>query len=142
MATYDARDTGESTLVTVPPGLLGYTHVMYALHALAIVGGIVSSATIVGSFVFSLPSIIAVIMNYVRRAEARGTFLESHFRWQLRTFWFVVLWATLALLAFGWLALILIGIPPLVVSFCIIGIWAAYRIVRGWVALNAERSVP
>jgi uncharacterized membrane protein len=49
---------------------------------------VTTAATIVGAFVFGLPSIIAVVINYVKREEAKRTFLESHFRWQIRTFWF------------------------------------------------------
>ena len=74
-----------------PPSLVTVTHLVYALHALSILIGVTTAATIVGAFVFGLPSIIAVIINYVKRGEARGTFLESHFRWQIRTFWFALL---------------------------------------------------
>ena len=61
------------------PGLVTYTHIIYGLHALSVLIGVTGPATVIGSFVFGLPSIIAVIMNYVRRSEARGTWLESHF---------------------------------------------------------------
>ena len=89
--------------VTVPvrevdPSLVSYTNVIYALHSLSVLIGLTSPVTVVGSFVFGIPSIIAVIMNYARQAEARGTFLESHFSWQIRTFWFAVLWG---LIIFG-----------------------------------------
>jgi len=77
------------------PSLVSYVHVMYALHALAAFIGVTSAVTVVGQFIFGLPSIIAVIMNYLRRAEARGTWLESHFTWQLRTFWYAALWVLL-----------------------------------------------
>jgi uncharacterized membrane protein len=141
MATYDQEDHG-TTQVTVQPGLVTYVQIMYVLHGVAVLGGVLTSATIVGNFIFSAPSIIAVIMNYIRRHEARGTWLESHFRWQLRTFWIVLgLWLG-ALLAFGWLALLLVGIPLLMLSFFLTGIWAAYRIVRGWLALQSERAMP
>ena len=79
--------------------LVTYTHIIYALHALSVLIGVTGPATVIGSFIFGLPSIIAVIMNYVRRSEARGTWLESHFTWQLRTFWFAVLWVVLVAVA-------------------------------------------
>jgi uncharacterized membrane protein len=79
------------------PSLVSYTHVMYALHGLAAAIGIFGSATIIGQFVFGLPSIVAVIMNYARRSEARGTWLESHFSWQLTTFWSAVLWGVVVI---------------------------------------------
>src|SRR5262249_25731055 len=86
-----------NTSVPVPgqqadASLISYTHVIYALHSLSVLIGVTSAVTIVGAFVFGFPSIIAVIMNYARRSEARGTFLESHFSWQIRTFWFALFW--------------------------------------------------
>ena len=66
---------------------------IYALHALAVLIGLTTMHTVVLSFVGGLPSIIAVIMNYARRSATVGTFLESHFRWQIRTFWYALLWA-------------------------------------------------
>ena len=92
----------------VDPGLVTYTHVIYALHALSVLIGVTGPATIIGSFIFGLPSIVAVIMNYVRQAEVRGSWLESHFRWQIRSFWFAVLWMTLALVVSAPLVLLYI----------------------------------
>mgnify|MGYP000957836365 CR=1 FL=1 len=74
-------------------GLLRVTHIVYALHALGLAIGAFGAATVLGSFLFGWPSIIAVILNYVKRGEAQGTWLESHFAWQIRTFWFALLWA-------------------------------------------------
>lgn len=130
------------TTVTVDPRLVSWTHWMYALHALAIAIGVVTSASIVGKFVFGLPSIIAVIMNYLRRGEARGTWLEPHFRWQLRTFWIAALTFIGTLLLFGPLVFVLIGIPMLIVAWFAIGVWTAYRIARGWLALKEGRTLP
>jgi uncharacterized membrane protein len=142
MATYDVGGDPGSTREVDAPGLLGYTHVMYALHALTIVIGIVTPAFIVTAFLFGIPSIIAVIMNYARRGDARGTWLESHFRWQLRTFWIVALVVALAWIAFGWLVLIFIGLIPIFIICGLAGLWAAYRIIRGWLALNARKPLP
>src|SRR3989337_362517 len=84
----------EQTLIDAhpSPSLVNVAHLVYALHALSLLIGITTAATIIGAFVFGMPSIIAVIINYLKRGEARGTFLESHFRWQIRTFWFGLLW--------------------------------------------------
>ena len=79
-------------MVEPAPSLYRVTNLVYALHSLSIVIGLVTAATVIGAFVFGWPSIIAVIINYVKRDEARGTYLESHFRWQIRTFWFGLLW--------------------------------------------------
>lgn len=71
--------------------------------------------------------IAAVIVNYVKRDDVRGTFLESHFRWQIRTFWFGVLWAVVG----GLTAILLVGYVVLFVDV----IWILYRIIKGWLDL-------
>ncbi len=124
------------------PSLVSYTHVMYALHGLAAVIGIFGSATIVGQFVFGLPSIIAVIMNYARRSEARGTWLESHFSWQLTTFWYAVLWGLIVIGISVILMVIAIGFLTLPIGIILIGLWITYRVLRGWLALKDGRPVP
>src|SRR5215472_2989098 len=121
--------------------LVTYTHVIYALHTLSVLIGLSTFHTIVGGFVWGLPSIIAVIMNYVRRSETRGTYLESHFRWQIRTFWYAVLWDVLIWLVSLPLFLILIGIPLFIVAHIALGIWIAYRVIRGWLALRDKRPM-
>lgn len=97
------------TMVAADPRDINYAQLMYGLHAVAVLIGILTSTTVAGEFVFSLPSIIAVIMNYARRDRVRGTWLASHFSWQLRTFWWALAWLAGAWLLFGPLTLILIG---------------------------------
>ncbi len=127
----------------VDPGLVTYTHVVYALHALSVLIGITGPATIIGSFIFGLPSIIAVIMNYVRQSDVRGTWLESHFRWQIRTFWFSVLWMVLAGLFSAPLVLLLgLGVLTFFLAAAIVGIWVLYRVIRGWLALRDGKPLP
>jgi len=125
----------------VDESLVTYTHVIYALHALAVLIGIGSAHTIVGSFVGGLPSIIAVIMNYVRRSATRGTYLESHFRWQIRTFWYALLWACVIVLVSAPFFLIIISWPMAVFGLWALGIWIAYRVIRGWLALRDKRPM-
>jgi uncharacterized membrane protein len=84
-----------------------------------------------------MPSIIAVVINYLKRGEARGTFLESHFRWQIRTFWFALLWGMLG----GFLFVTLIGIPLAFAVFIGAGVWVIYRVVRGWLALRDRKPM-
>jgi uncharacterized membrane protein len=134
----DPSPQAGATAATADESLVGYTHVMYALHSLAILIGITTFHTIVGSFIGGLPSIVAVIMNYVRRSAARGTFLESHFRWQLRTFWFAVLWACLAGLAL----ITIIGIPAALIGFVALALWIIYRVARGWLTLRDRKPMP
>lgn len=90
------------------------TTVIYALYA--------------ASYFVGITAIVAIVMNYVKKEDVAGTFLESHFRWQIRTFWFGVLWSVLGIIT---LALI-IGWFVLLAN----GIWIIYRIVKGWLLLN------
>ena len=114
--------------------LIDWTQIIYGLHALSLVVGIIGAATVVGMFLLGWPSIIAVIMNYIKRSDVRGTWLESHFRWQLRTFWFGALWGCLcALFVLGTL---FIGLIVVWLPLGVLTIWFIYRIARGWLALR------
>jgi uncharacterized membrane protein len=125
--------------VEPPPSLITLTHVIYGLHAISLVIGIITAATVVAAFLTGWPSIIAVILNYVKRSEARGTWLESHFRWQIRTFWFGLLWVGLCVLfvvtTFG-VGLIIAWLP-----LGVVGLWFIYRIASGWLRLNDRRPM-
>ena len=123
------------------PSLVTWTHVMYGLHALAAFIGITSPATVVGKFLFGVPSIMAIIMNYLRGAEATGTWLESHFTWQRRTFWYAALWSVLAFVASLPLFVVFIGFFTFALAVAVIGLWLIYRVARGWLALNNGKPV-
>jgi uncharacterized membrane protein len=125
----------------VDESLVTYTHVVYALHALAVLIGISTAHTIVGSFVGSFPSIIAVIMNYARRSATYGTYLESHFRWQIRTFWYALLWSVLIVVLSMPLMLVIIGFATAIIGLWLLGLWIAYRVIRGWLALRDRRPM-
>src|ERR671912_70739 len=109
--------------------LVGWTQGIYALHALSLVVGIVGTATVIGAFLIGWPSLLAVVLNYVKRDQVRGTWLESHFLWQIRTFWYGLLWVVLC----GAFVFFTLGIGLLVVwvPLIILTIWFIYRIVRG-----------
>jgi len=132
----------DSRTIDVTPlpssGMVTLTHVIYALHAFALFTGVATSATIIGSFVSGLPSIVAVIINYVKRDAVRGTWLDSHFRWQIRTFWFALLWIVVSTL----LAITIIGIPFAFVMVGLAGLWVLYRIARGWINLSNRQAMP
>ena len=114
-----------------PPSAVTVSHLVYALHATAIVLGIVGTATVVGSFIGSVPSIVAVILNYLKRGSARGTWVESHYSWQIRTFWFALLWFLIAWALIVTIVGVVFGVPLLIV----LTLWLAYRILRGWLRL-------
>jgi uncharacterized membrane protein len=117
-----------------------WTNVIYLLHAFSLATGILGAATVVGAFLTGWPSIIAVILNYVKRGEVRGTWLDSHFRWQIRTFWFGLLWVTLCIL----FVVFTLGIGILIVwlPIAVVTIWFIYRVIRGWLALNSNQPMP
>src|SRR6476660_8740710 len=116
-----------------------WAKVIYALHTFSLITGILGTATVVGAFLFGWPSLIAVILNYVKRSEVRGTWLESHFRWQIRTFWYGLLWVALCML----FVVLTLGIGLLLVWFPVgvVSLWFIYRIVRGWLALRDGRAM-
>jgi uncharacterized membrane protein len=92
---------------------------IYALYALALFAGITA--------------IVAIVLNYIKIDDARGTWLESHFRWQIRTFWFGLLWFVLGaltlIIAIGW---VILGVA------CV---WFIYRIAKGWLNLNDNKPM-
>ena len=123
----------------VRPSLVQLTHLIYALHACAVFVGVTSSVvSVAGGFVFGLPSLIAVFLNYLKRSDVRGTWLESHFSWQIRTFWFTLLWLIIA----GLVMLTIIGIPIAAwIMIPVLGLWVGYRVVRGWLALSGAQGI-
>ena len=134
MADYDSNTQLQfpaDTLVTL-------THVVYALHAFSAITGLTTAAFVVTAFLTGWPSIIAVIINYVKRSDVRGTFLESHFSWQIRTFWWALLWALIA----GLLIMTVVGIPVAWGIAVLTGLWVLYRIARGWLALTSRKAMP
>ncbi|MGE0448798.1 MAG: DUF4870 family protein [Vicinamibacterales bacterium] len=118
---------------------LRWTQLIYGLHAFSLLTGIVGTATVVGAFLTGWPSILAVVLNYLKRPDVRGTWLESHFRWQIRTFWFGLLWVGLCL---GFVVVTLgIGLVVAWLPLVAITLWFIYRIVRGWIAVNDGRPM-
>jgi uncharacterized membrane protein len=119
--------------------LFNWTEIIYALHAFSLITGILGAATVIGAFLTGWPSLIAMILNYVKRSDVRGTWLESHFRWQIRTFWYGLLWVALC----GVFVVMTLGIGILVawLPLGIVALWFIYRVVRGWMALRGGRPM-
>jgi uncharacterized membrane protein len=119
-------------------GLRAWTHVIYALHAWSVLAGVFTAALVVTAFLMGWPSLLAVVLNYLKRPEVAGTPLESHFRWQIRTFWFALPWALAGLVL--WITII--GIPFAVAVWAVTGLWVGYRVARGWITLARGRAMP
>jgi uncharacterized membrane protein len=134
MTSFDASATAGAPR----EGLVTLTHAIYPLHAFSAVTGLIGSMSIIGAFLTGWPSIIAVILNYVKRSDVRGSYLDSHFSWQIRTFWYAFAWVTIALV----LAVTIVGLPITVLIFVSISLWILYRIVRGWLALVDGKPAP
>lgn len=122
--------------------ILTVAKIVYVLHSVSIVIGIVTGATILSGFLFGWPSIAAVVLNYVMRSEAKDTYVDSHFSWQIRTFWYAMLWTLLVAVVGLLLSPVLVGIAIWSIGFIVMGIWVGYRIVRGWIRLSAGEAMP
>ena len=96
------------------------TMVLYALYAFSYFAGITA--------------IIGIVINYIKLEEVVGTWLESHFRWQIRTFWFGLLWVIVGFAT----VLILVGFAILFANF----IWIIYRVIKGWLYFNDNKPMP
>lgn len=124
------------------PSIVTVARVVYGLHALSIIIGVVTGASIIGAFLFGWPSIAAVVLNYIMRGEARGTYVDSHFAWQIRTFWYAMLFAAVVAFLGFVLSFVLVGFAVWMGGFIVMGIWVGYRIVRGWIVLNRREPMP
>ena len=127
----------ESGALVPRRSLVTLTHVVYALHAISALSGMLTPAFILTSFLAGWPSILAVIINLVKRGDVRGTYLDSHFGWQLRTFFYALLW----LLVCGVFAITLVGLIIAVPLAIAVGLLVVYRLARGWLALIDHRPV-
>lgn len=133
--------TSTQTSASAPASesLVNWTRLIYVLHALGLLVGILGRRTIIGSFLTGWPSIIAIVLNYVKRSDVRGTWLDSHFSWQIRTFWFGALWVVLCLCFI--IVTLGLGIFIAWLPLAVVSLWLVYRIARGWMALTAGKSM-
>jgi uncharacterized membrane protein len=135
--------TTESLTIEAPSPLVRTMHIVYGLHTVGLALGAFGAASVVGSFLFGWPSIIAVIVSYIYRGDARGTWLESHFNWAIRTFWIALAIAAVVALVSAPLVLLLgLGLATWFIGLGLLGVWAIYRIARGWLRLNAHEPMP
>lgn len=119
IATAPAQGFGQGRTPEELAALKQITMVVYGLQAL--------------SFFWGLPAIVGVIINYIKRDDARGTVYETHFDWQIRTFWWGLLWAAIGMV----LAVVLVGFLVMAVAW----FWMVYRVVKGWLRLTEGKPV-
>ncbi len=115
---------------------------IYVLFAIAVIGTLLSSGLVVFAPLVCLAGIVGVIIAYVKRGEAQGTWVASHFTWLIRTFWWSLLWDVIGVLILVTLGLILIGIPIAIAIFVATSIWGIYRLVRGFLLFKDSQPVP
>ena len=134
----------ESPLAPGTPSasLISTTLVVYALFGVAAIAGLVSSGFPLVAPLMGIIGIVALILAYVKRSDAAGTWLASHYRWLIRTFWFSLLWGMVGGLVLVTLGLILVGIPIAIGIWVITTIWVIYRLLRGYVLFNDSKPVP
>jgi len=118
------------------------TLIVYILFALAAAVALVGHGMAVGAPLLTLIGIVAVIIAYVKRDDARGTWVESHLTWLIRTFWWSFLWNSIGWLILFTLGIVLIGIPIAIAIWVITTIWVIYRLIRGYLYFKDSRPIP
>lgn len=132
----------------LPPGTTALqppttaTLIVYALFGVAAIGGVISSGLVMFAPLFALAGVVGIVIAYVKRGEARGTWVESHLDWLISTFWWSLLWSVLVAVIGGLLMLVLIGFLIVPVGLAIVSVWVIYRVVRGYLAFNKSEPLP
>jgi len=128
--------SGSST-APVSAGVLAY-----ALFGIGAVMALVSSGLPLIAPLTGILGIVGVIVCYVKKDEAAGTWVASHLTWLIRTFWGSLLWAVIGWLVLLTLGLILIGIPIAIAIWFVAGLWVIYRVVRGYLLFKDSQPIP
>lgn len=114
----------------------------YALFGTAAVMALVSSGFHVAAPLMGLVGIAGLVVAYVKRGEAQGTWVASHFNWLIRTFWYSFLWGVVGAIVLIVLGIILIGIPIALLIWAVAAIWVIYRVIRGYLLFKDNKPVP
>ena len=138
MADYQAVPTGSSTQDSSRQPPVTATLVVYLLFGLAAIGGIVGHGMLVGAPLLTIIGVVAVIVAYITRSNAQGTWTASHLTWLIGTFWWSLLWNGL-----GWvLAVTVIGLPVALAIWVATTIWVIYRVIRGYLYFHDSKPIP
>ena len=136
-----------SPATSTPPGAsrplpINAALLVYALFAIAALIGVASHGFPLFAPLMGVVGIVAIVIAHVKRDEAAGSWLASHFRWQIRTFWWSLLWGVIGGLILVTLGLVLVGIPIAIAIFFLTSIWGIYRVVRGFLLFKDSAPVP
>ena len=141
MADFPAPNSPDSGAVPAAPAASAAL-LAYALIGAAGVAGLISSGLAFIAPLFGLLGIAGLIICYVKRDEAQGTWIASHLRWLIRTFWFSFFWGVVGCIVLLVLGIILIGIPIAILIWAIASIWVLYRVIRGYLLFKDEKPIP
>ncbi len=134
MAEFPApQSTSGGAGVPVTSGVLAY-----ALFAIAAIVAIASHGLPLMGPLVGVLGIAGIVVCYVKRGDAAGTWVASHFTWLIRTFWWSLLWAVVGIVLF----VTLIGIPFAIALWLATDVWVIYRLVRGYLAYKDSKAVP
>ena len=116
----------------------------YALFGVGAIAALVSAGGIVvGAPLMGVLGIIGVIVCYVKRDDAQGTWVASHFRWLIRTFWYSLLWGAIGGIVFVLLFIVFLLGPLLaIIIWAVASLWVLYRVVRGYLLFNDSKAIP
>ena len=123
---------GTATVAPVTAGL-----VVYALFALAAVLTLVHSGLLTPPLLDVL-AVVGVVIAYVKRGDAQGTWVASHLTWLIRTFWWSMLWLLLGVVLF----VTLLGIPLALALWVGTSIWVLYRVIKGYLLYKDSQPIP
>ena len=142
MAEYHVTPTPDTGIAPVDPPVSAAL-LAYALFGVAAVVAIVSSGFPVAAPLMGLLGIVGLIVAYVKRDDAQGTWVASHFRWLIRTFWYSLLWGVIGGIVFVVLFLALLLGPLLaIVIWGVTSLWVLYRVIRGYLLFKDSRPIP
>ena len=122
--------------------LISTTLLVYALYGVAAVVALLAHGFPPVAPLGGIVGIVAIILAHVKRGDAAGTWLASHYRWLIRTFWFSVLWGVIGAVIFWVLLIILIGPVIAIAIWFATAIWVLYRLIRGYVLFKDSQPVP
>jgi len=140
MADFPAPAPAPDAAAGGPPVSAGL--LAYALFGTAAVIALVSSGFHIAAPLMGLVGIAGLIVAYVKRGDAQGTWVASHFTWLIRTFWYSLLWGVVGAVVLLVLGIILIGIPIALLIWAVASIWVIYRVIRGYLVFKESRPIP
>ena len=134
MADYPVSNTGVAT--DAPP--VSAALLAYALFGVAALVGLISSGFHLAAPLMGIVGIAGLVVAYVKRNEAQGTWVASHLTWLIRTFWFSLLWGAIGVV----FAVTIIGLVIAIPLWVVASLWVIYRVIRGYLLFNESKPIP